>query len=328
MSLQRYCRSAFLLATLVLFSPAARAANSYHSQIPDSLRLAPGDGWGDRRVAETPYRIAHGDRITISVEIDGMGPFDFVVDTASSRTVLFDHVRARLGIATDPNVTMTIYGMIGERPALSVTLDRLRIGEETIRHLEVADLPDPPLDEDEADGILGLDVLEHYALLFDQPDQMLRLYTRSGGLPRMATGWHAVKLRHQRLAKVPCDFWFFGTWIGHAASATLFDLGAGVTVVNWQTAEELGLRKRDFPVTEAAEKLKDVLGKVEQVIMITDLQIKTGSTAWPNQSVLVANSRIFDILGIDGIPSTIIGAGLLKNNSFAIDFRGETLYIL
>ena len=344
MGLPFLCRVGFLTLTLAL-SPMARAAPASD---PVSARIAydlgpPGatDAGADfspflktrppgfdRSLAHVGYKIAHGDRIVIPVDLNGAGTFEFVVDTASSRTVLFDHVRARLGLTADPDVTITIYGMVGDQSAVALKLDSLRIGDETIRDIEVADLPNPVHSDDEADGILGLDILERYDLLFDHATQTFHLYSRRGGLPHSVSGWNQVRLQHQKLPTTPCAFWFFGTLLNHSASATLLDLGAGITVVNWPMAEKMGFRKADFPITEASEELKDVVGKTEQVILITELFIKIGQADWSNKSALVANAKIFGLLGLGEIPSTILGAGLLKDSSFAIDFKNEFLYIL
>lgn len=282
----------------------------------------------ERSLAHAGYSIAHGDRIVIPVEINGAGPFDLIVDTASSRTVLFDHVRTRLNLPADPEKTMTIYGMVGEQSAAVLKLDSLRIGDETIRGLEVADLPNPKREDDEADGILGLDILERYDLLFDRNAHIFHLYSRRTGLPHAVTGWNQVRLQHQKLPTTACAFWFFGTLLNHSASATLLDLGAGITVVNWRMAEKMGFHQADFPLTQASEELRDVVGRSEPVILITELFIKIGQADWSNKTALVANTKIFGLLGLDEIPSAILGAGLLKDSSFAIDFKNEILYIL
>lgn len=280
----------------------------------------------DHGLTHVAYHIAHGDRIIIPVELNGSS-FELVVDTASSRTVIFDHVRARLGLPADPDTTMTIYGMVGEQTAIALKLDSVTIGDEIIRNIQVADLPEPASKDDEADGILGLDILEHYDLLFDHATQTLHLYSPRAGLPHSVTGWNEVRLQHQKLPTTPCAFWFFGTLLNHSASATLLDLGAGITVMNWQMAEKMGFHKADFPITRASEELRDVVGKTEPVILITELGIKIGQSSWNNKSALVANTRIFGLLGLDEVPSTILGAGLLKDSSFAIDFRNQELYI-
>lgn len=314
---------AFTQVAYDLGPPGATDAGADFSRFLDSRPAA-----FEHSLAHVSYRIAHGDRIVIPIELNGSGPFEFIVDTASSRTVLFDHVRDKLGIPTDPDVTMTIYGMVGEQPALVLKLDSLRIGDETIRTVEVADLPNPRADDDEADGILGLDILERYGLLFDHTSQTFHLYSRRNGLPHSVSSWNTVHLQHQKLPTTPCAFWFFGTLLNHSASATLLDLGAGITVMNWQMAEKMGFRKADFPITAASEELKDVVGKTEPVIMITELLIRIGQANWPNKSALVANTKIFGLLGLDEIPATILGAGLLKDSSFAIDFKDGVLYIL
>jgi hypothetical protein len=43
--------------------------------------------------------------------------------------------------------------------------------------------------------------------------------------------------------------------------------------------------------------------------------------------VLVANCNVFRYFHLDGGPAAIIGSGLLKDNSLAIDFARQRLYI-
>ena len=49
--------------------------------------------------AEQPYRIASYGRLVTEVYVNGQGPFTFLIDTASSRSLIFEHVRQKLGLA-------------------------------------------------------------------------------------------------------------------------------------------------------------------------------------------------------------------------------------
>ena len=59
---------------------------------------------------EQPYRIASYGRMVTDVFINGQGPFTFLIDTASSRSLIFEHVRAQLGLAPS---RLTIWSSTG-----------------------------------------------------------------------------------------------------------------------------------------------------------------------------------------------------------------------
>ena len=49
--------------------------------------------------AEQPYRIAEYGRLVTDVYINGQGPFSLLIDTASSSSLIFEHVRKMLNLA-------------------------------------------------------------------------------------------------------------------------------------------------------------------------------------------------------------------------------------
>jgi len=52
-----------------------------------------------------------------------------------------------------------------------------------------------------------------------------------------------------------------------------------------------------------------------------------GGHVFTNQTVLIANVRVFQYFHLDQQPAAIMGSGLLKDNSLAIDFARQRLYI-
>ena len=281
----------------------------------------------DETTSET-YGVAESDTFTIPVVLDGVGTYRFILDTASSRSVIFDHTRASLGIQPDADSSMTIYALVGKQTTPALTLKTLAIGETVLRDVKVASLPDSKYTTDSPiDGILGLDILENYTLFFDTEAQTLHLYANPAELPRRVRNWNWVRLYRQRLDKASCDFWYFGAQLNRSASATLLDLGAGVTIINWPMAESLGVHRSDFTHIDSTEGVKDVFGSSSPVVLLTSLAIRIGEAGWRKQSVVVADYPVFDVLKINEIPASLMGSGLLKNRSFAIDFHGEYLYI-
>jgi hypothetical protein len=48
--------------------------------------------------AGQPYRVADYGRLVTDIYINGQGPFSFLIDTASSTPLMFEHVRKQLNL--------------------------------------------------------------------------------------------------------------------------------------------------------------------------------------------------------------------------------------
>ena len=62
-------------------------------------------------------------------------------------------------------------------------------------------------------------------------------------------------------------------------------------------------------------------------IVVRGVAIKMPDHAWRKQELLVSNAPVFDFLEMSDRASAILGPGLLKDNSLAIDFQGGQLYL-
>lgn len=276
-------------------------------------------------LADQPYSIGYQGRLITKVMINGQGPFELVIDTASSRTVLYERTRARLGLQPISNEKITVYTLAGVTSAEPYHVKELVLSDESIADLTVVVLPDPKRAGDEPDGVLGIDVLERYFIAFDRANSRLKLYRRKEPVPEPYASWRPVRIEPRRIADLPIDFWFFTAYFEHKISTALLDLGAGITIINWKLAQELRIFKYRFP--SAPEELRDVIGSRTPVVRLQGVTVDAGGRRWSNQLVLIADARLFDLLGISNQSSSIVGAGLLAQDSFAIDFEGRRLLL-
>jgi predicted aspartyl protease len=274
-------------------------------------------------VAELPYRVGADGRVATDVFVNGQGPFSFLLDTAASRSMMFEHVRAKLGIATTGGIPITVYGMQNIGTAVPVMVDQLRLSNETIRSLAMGVLPD---DSDPADGLLGMDVLSNYQLVLDRENLRLKLLTGDSGTMDFRD-WPSLSLTRRTAKDAAANLWLMRASVGGISVNSLLDMGSGMTIVNWNAAEQLGLKRTHFPREGVPQKLRDALGTVEPIIFATGLTIWLGGHVFTDQTVLVANVRVFQYFHLDGEPAAIIGSGLLKDNSLAIDFARQRLYV-
>ncbi|HYS46330.1 MAG TPA: retroviral-like aspartic protease family protein [Rhizomicrobium sp.] len=276
----------------------------------------------------TQYRIDLQDRLVTDVFINGRGPFTFVIDSASSRTIIYEHVRAQLNLqASDPE-PIIVYGINQQARAMAIAPDRLNVGGQDIVDLTMGVLPDSE-GQGDPDGILGIDVLSRYFVVLDRAGMQLQLLPLDGGAAKAYARWHAVPLTPRPLKNIPVDFWYVTiAFNGHVVPA-LFDLGCGVTLLNWQAAERLGLEKNAATrkYGPPPEGLRDVLGKIAPAVLVKGVKVTIPDQTWHKQDILVSDAPVFDFFGMGEKAGAIVGPGLLKDNSLAVDFAGHQLYV-
>lgn len=281
-----------------------------------------------RLLADQPYRIIGSTRLVTQVMVDGQGPFTFLIDTASSRSLIYEHVRAQLGLAQSQPEHLVIYGINEKSTALPVQPRALSIGGETISGLVMGVLPDTPGEETRLDGVLGIDALSRYIMVLDRAAMRLKLMTPDAPEARDYRRWSSIALVPRQLKNIPVSFWYVRFAYNGVPINTLFDLGSGITMLNWPAAELLGLRKSKFkPYGPPPVDVRDILGADAPAVRLSELRIEMPGIVWRNQTGLVSGAPVFDLFGLDEAPAVIAGPGLFKANSLAIDFPGHRLYV-
>jgi predicted aspartyl protease len=275
---------------------------------------------------QQPYRIDPQGRLVTDVHIDGQGPFSFVIDTASSRSLMFEHVRARLGLARSQPGQLLVYGINDVADAMPVKPQELRVAGETVSGLTLAVLP--AVSSGGSDGVLGVDVLARYFVVLDREKMLLKLLPPGETSARDFRKWSQAELLQRPFKKFAIEFWYLRTRFNGQMLTALFDMGAGFTMMNWRAAERLGARKAQFAHYGAPpELLQDVLGKKAPAVRMEEVTISIAGKEWRKQLVIIADAPVFDYFDLEEAPAVIVGPGLLGDTSLAIDFAGKRLYI-
>lgn len=276
--------------------------------------------------AEQPYRIANSGRLVTDVFINGQGPFSFLIDTASSRSLIFEHVRARLGLVPSQSEHLTVYGINDVTNAIPVRPDSVSIAGEAVHGLTLGVLPDAA--SAGPDGVLGVDILARYFVVLDRAAMKIRLLPPDAGSAGAFADWPQAPLTAEPLKNLSIRFWYLKTSFNDHDFKSLFDLGASFTLLNWNAAEVLGIHKRDFLAKGIPPQyLQDVLGKSSPAVRVDDVTVRLPGKHWDNNLVVVADAPVFQYLSTDERPAAVVGLGLLGNDSLAIDFAGGRLFI-
>ena len=276
--------------------------------------------------AEQPYRIASYGRLVTDVFINGQGPFSFLIDTASSRSLIFEHVRARLGLVPSQPEHLIVYGINDVSNAIPVRPDALSIAGEAIHGLTLGVLPDDA--SAGPDGVLGVDVLARYFVVLDRTAMQIRLLPPGADSARSFQEWPQAQLTPQPVKNLSIRFWYLKTSFNDHNFTSLLDLGASFTLINWSAAEVLGVHKRDFLAKGLPpDDLQDVLGKTSPAVRIDGVTVRLPGKRWDNHAVVASDAPVFSYFNTDDRPAAIVGLSLLGGDSLAIDFAGGRLFI-
>jgi hypothetical protein len=186
----------------------------------------------------------------------------------------------------------------------------------------------PDTESSGPDGVLGVDVLARYFVVLDRSTMRIRLLEPGEASARAYDDWPDAKLMARPLKKFAIQFWYLKARFNGSDINALFDLGASLTMLNWGAAERLGVRKKQYQhFGPPPAFLQDVLGKEAPAVRADGLEVQLSSKSWRRQLAVIADAPVFSYFDLEEQPAAIVGLDLFRNNSLAIDFHGQRLYL-
>jgi hypothetical protein len=301
-------------SSLALLPFAARDQDLRPPPIDAQNRSETGGEPGDSRNKTTA-----GDTglLTVGVELNGIGPFAFVVDTGADKTIIADDLLDATGMVRGAPVL--VEGVIRSTVTDTAFVSRLRLGSTERRDLRLPTLPRAML---KADGYLGLDVIDGHRVTFDFKNHLLTV-----GAPRPFFTMAWAGDREERISArggsghlraVDCV-------VGGVRAAAFIDTGAEVSACNSSLFDAL-TRHKATPGTIGTMALSGVTGgSIEGTVTSID-KIQLRDLSLTQCTVVIADFEIFKIWGLGGTPAVLIGMNLLR--SFAkvsIDYRRKEI---
>lgn len=278
----------------------------------------------DGALAIAPYTIQDNGRVVVRARVNGNGPFVFALDTGATISVIFDDLRKELALQDVPGTALKIHGMVGSGIFPLLDVNSLAVGREVWTQPRIASMPGDTEAGHGIDGILGVDFLRRYAVGFSTRDRVIRLYAPELVSGRGYRGWTSIPLLPEVIGKGTAALYLFAADIGGYRIASIFDLGAGVNLLNHTAAERLGLKavfSRDKEV---------VSGAIESAPISVRFRIKEvviGRARWRREEFEVIEEDIFASLMETDVPYAILGAGLFTQRDFIIDFTRNRLLV-
>ena len=245
-------------------------------------------------------------RPTATVMINGPGPFQFMVDTGSTTTVIANRMLERL--RTPAIGVATVVGTTGTAEMPVARLDRVECGVVTKDALRVAVLPDSTMQRE--DGILGADMFAGRRLVFNIKQKQVRVEpTRRA--TRKALG--NMRVRNGLLAEIDGK-------VGSVNVRFMLDTGAQVCIANMALSDAL---RRRHPRLERVNNVR-VYGVTGHKIVgqhIAMPRVNLRAFQVDDAGCVAADASIFDLWDLNRDPALIVGVNLLSRlDSFSIDY--------
>jgi len=250
------------------------------------------------------------ERLTVPVTIDGMGPFDFMIDTGSQATAVTHEINDSLSL--ESLGTATLVGMASRRSVEVVELDRLEVGSHVIHNLAA-----PVLNRHHvgADGIIGLDSLQDFRVLLDFKNDTIAVEDISK-LKRSRRGFEiVVRARHKLGQLLITDALVEGV-----RATVIIDTGAQASLGNLALQRRVrAKRKQEVTTTDVnGVSIKGELSYVRS-LEIEGIDLR-------NVPLTFADTPAFEALGLQDKPVLSLGMQHLKMfDRVAIDFSRQRI---
>lgn len=265
-----------------------------------------------------------GGRIVVDVRVNDSGPFRFAIDTAATSSFIFEKSRISLALTPLSGISATVHGAVATGSYPIVAVDRIEIGTESWRDIRLVALPGETDAAAGLDGVLGADFLRRYSLGFSASDNLVRLYRPEAIGQRAYRGWSEIRIAPRTLGESQEPLRFLELEIAGHEMPALFDLGAGVNVLNPPAARAMRLTSLE---TSREGELAGAIGNEPLIAQFSSQALRTGNVHWRNEQFLVADLEIFENLDSADRPLAILGSGLFRQRDFIIDTARDRLLI-
>ena len=281
-------------------------------------------------VTTVPYRVDYNGWLTVEVAVNGLGPYDFIIDTGATQSIVFQNLADQQNFMMTGGPLQTVLGMSAQGSFSPYLVGEIKIGEASIGGLITVILPDWNVEEKPA-GILGLDFLRQYICVFDAEKSELRFYDRADPPTEDVKRWKYAPLTADNFGLETNYLYTLEARINSRRVTFLLDLGASGTVINRPAVGSVvrtGFRVSIRPSGgDGLDRITDALQRSEAATSMLVNRFQVGRNYWYRQKLLIHNAPIFRDLGVHTKPFGLFGADLLRDRSFMIDFEGGELRI-
>ena len=247
-------------------------------------------------------------RMTVDVEINGKGPYRFVVDSGADTSVVSSKLAGQQGlIVGEPHMlqSMTDLQLVDR-----VLVDELRLGPTAFNDLQLPVLKKRHIG---ADGMIGLDALINKRLMMDFEKRTISVDDENTPAP-LLDGVIVVTARLQRSQLILTE-----VKAQRVAVDAVIDTGTEISIGNLALRDQLMKRRgRKFDTVQ----IIGVTGTPATLEIGIISELKLGPVTLTNVPVAFADVPPFELFGIADKPSLLLGTDLMETfRKVSLDFH-------
>jgi len=248
-------------------------------------------------------------RMSIGVEINGNGPFRFLVDSGADRSVISVTLARRLNLPASETVRLN--DVAGAADVSTFLVDTLKVGDADTFAVSAPGLPEQYLG---AQGIVGVDALADRRIMMDFQDNTITL--EDATVPEKAEPGEIVVVGHRHHGQLILT----EVRVGKLNVYALIDTGSDMTIGNFSLLEKVAGSRH--PPTQVAIVLNSVTGRSAPAISILLPRIEIGGLQINNMPVAFADVAPFASFGLTDRPALLLGTDALKGlKRMSLDFH-------
>ena len=258
-------------------------------------------------------------RLTLPVHIAGAGPFPFIIDTGSMRTIVSTELAQQLALTSGGRVD--IISMAGPATLDTVRLDHLAFGDDELSDVSALTVNRAHLG---GAGLIGLDSLRDKRVVMDfRANNMTIADSRGQRRETHAPDEIIVRARSKLGQLILVDSRVAGQKV-----SVILDTGAQVSVGNMALFKKL--KRERLVVPPQPITLTSVTGTAVQAQYTIVRKIEVGNVTLANVPIVFVDAAPFIELGYKERPAMLLGMEMLQLfDRIAIDFgRREVNFLL
>jgi predicted aspartyl protease len=246
------------------------------------------------------------DRMTVPVLIDGQGPYAFVVDTGSNRTVVSDTLARQLNLPGGR--TISLHSATGPIDTATAPVGALQVGQRRMRNLVAPVLNAGNLG---AVGILGIDAVADQRIVMDFLGNKMSIGDTAAR--RDDSGAVVVRARSKYGQLLLVDSWVEGVPI-----YVIVDTGGEISIGNSVLRAMLTKRRSEEPTPT---KVISVSGESVMADLTYLPRVNLGNVIISNLQIAYADIYTFRKFGLADKPAMLLGMNILRYfGRVSIDF--------
>ena len=256
-------------------------------------------------------------RMTVPVNITGSGPYRFLVDTGSERTIISRELAQQLRL--EPGATAVVHSMTEVSDIRTAIIPSLDLGVRRVRNIHAPMLERRHLG---AEGLLGIDSLQSQRVVLDfvRGEMTISPSRREEG--RWPEGTIVVNARSRYGHLMLVDASFDGERV-----YVIVDTGAQITVANNALRRRLERRRRLGPLLPV--EITSVTGGTIDAEYGIAGRITIGGAGIRNLPVAFADANPFRQLDLLDRPAMLLGMDALQLfDRVSFDFASRRVRLL